>query len=102
MSSTNTTIPEQLGNTVGKVLLDWVEESARDLQCRNLVKYFQETLHECDMKYKDIGWKFWRKNRSQQWALKVRPLVLQGIEQARKKNLASAIVIKLKLEYWVN
>jgi hypothetical protein len=50
------------------------------------------------MKYKDIGWKFWRKNRAQQWTLKVRPLVLQGLEQARKKNLASAISLKQQVQ----
>lgn len=92
------TAAQQLGDTAGRLINDWVEQSARDLQCRNLTMYFQETLHECDMKYKDIGWKFWRKNRAQQWALEVRPLVLQGIEQARKKNLASAINLKQQVQ----
>ena len=86
----------------GQLINDWVERSARDLQCRNLTMYFQNTLHQNDHLYNDIGWKFWRKNRSQLWVLKVRPLVLQGLEQARKKNLASAINIKQKLEYWDN
>jgi hypothetical protein len=89
---------EQLGNVIGKTIVNWMEESAKGLQCRNLVKYFQDTLYQYDAKYKHVGWKIWRKPASREWFERTRPLVLQGIEEARKKNLATAINIKQEVQ----
>lgn len=83
---------------LGKTIVNWVEESAKDLQCRNLVKYFQDAMYQYDALYKHIGWKIWRKSASQEWFEKTRPLVLQGIEEARKNNLATAINIKQEVQ----